>query len=661
MIARAALIAAPVAAALAGVAALAQSQAPPAGPSPQAATSTASRTPEGAWASFNGQPNGQKYSPAAQITPDNVDELEVAWELHTGDVSDGEGDLPSTVWSATPLFVNDTVYVGTPFYRIFAVTPDTGEVKWIYDSKAELKAVTQPSLKNRGLAYWQAAEPVAGAACQKRLYLGTMMGELHAVDADTGRPCAEFGVNGVLDVNQWNAPDAKWPLSQLQPPTVYRDTLILGWAGKDWESQETPPGSVFGVDARTGERKWTFHTLPPEVAATSGTANVWTAMSVDEEAGLVYLPVSSPSPNFYGGNRLERAPHATSITALDAETGEEVWAYQMVHHDIWDYDGTSAPTLVDIRRGGETIPALIEATKQGHFFVLNRLTGEPIYPIEERPVPASDVPGERAYPTQPYVPRPEPVIADRWPGVSRLADILSLGYCSRKAEALRHDGLFTPPSLGEGSLVFPGTPGGVEWGGGALDPRTNTYVVNSSHVAMIYRLLTREDYERETSGQEKLTGYHPQTGSPYGLRLTNFLNPLGMPCWKPPYGSISAYDMDTGELLWRKPFGVVQKWGFYMPKSWGSVTIGGPAVTASGLIFIGASMDARVRALDIRNGEVLWKAQVDAPAVANPAVYTYRGRQYVAFVVGGNSILKPEVSDQLIAFALPAEGPDAGG
>ena len=367
--------------------------------------------------------------------------------------------------------------------------------------------------------------------------------------------------------------------------------------------------------------------------------------------GILYLPVSSPSPNFFGGNRKEELPLATSVTALDTETGKLLWSRQIVHHDIWDYDTNSPPVLVDVQKGGKTIPALVQSSKMGIFFVLNRLTGEPIYSIEERSVPQSDVAGEQSSPTQPYAAIPEPTVPDRFPGISKLADIASFGECSRTFNQLRYDGRYTPPSL-QGSLAYPSTAGGVEWGGGAVDPRSGIYVVNSSYVAQIYKLIKRDDYDAKTSNGTP-DGYYPQTGAPYGFYLHNFVNFLGMPCWKPPYGSLSAYDLNSGKLLWKKPFGEVQKWGFYMPKSWGSVTIGSPLITKTGLIFIGASMDARVRAIDLKSGEVVWRAQVDAPAVANPATYTYKGKQYVVFVAGGNAILKPQASDQIAAFALP--------
>ncbi len=620
---------------------------------------------EGTWQTFNGDLMAQKFSPLTEITPENVGDLTMVWKVHTGDVSDGVhrptrmhgpatagGVVPPTVWSATPLFANDTLYLGTPFYRILALEPDTGKLKWSYDSHAVLEALTQPDLKNRGVAYWAAETPVAGLPCQKRIYLGTMDAKLHAVDADTGKPCADFGTAGVLDFNSFNTSHAKWPLSLLQPPTVFGDKLFVGWAGKDWAEAVDSPGSVYALDARTGAVDWTFDVLPKDVLARTGTANVWASMSVDPQRHLLYIPVSSPSPNFYQAAVPLDLPIVTSVTALDTETGRLVWSRQLVHHDLWDLDTDAAPTLVDIDKDGAQVPALVQSSKQGFLYVLNRETGEPIYPIEERPVPQTDVPGELSAATQPFVDRPARVVPDRWPGVFPLADWLSGGYCTRTAAKLRDEGSFTPPSV-KGSITYPATVGGTEWGGGAVDPRSGIYVVNSSSVVQIYRLIPRDQYDDAAARGGETGGFSPMRGTPYGLQLTTFLNPIGMPCWKPPYGTLAAYDLKTGERLWDVPFGQVQKWGFYMPESWGSVTIGGPVITASGLIFAGASMDSRVRALDLRTGEVLWKAPVAAPAVALPAVYSYQGRQYVVFVAGGNSILSPRVSDEVVAYALP--------
>ncbi len=611
------------------------------------------------WYTFNGDLGAQKFATSSQITPDNVANLKPAWQMHTGDVSQGSvvgeghassGKVPPTVWSATPLFVNDTVYVSTPFYRILAVEPDTGKLKWAFNPHATLKALTQPDLKTRGVAYWQAAQPVAGRPCQKVVYVGTMAGKLWAVDADTGKACEGFGKSGAVDVNQWNTVNNVFPLSQLQPPTVYKDLLFVGWAGKDWAFAKTPPGIIFALDAQTGKLRWQFNPLTPEMLKGTGKVNVWESMSVDADHGLLYIATSPPSPDDYGGDRKEKIPYGNAVIALNAETGEVVWSRQLVHHGLWDYDIDAAPTLLDVKKDGKTIPALVETTKQGFIFVLNRLTGEPVFPITEEKVPQSDVPGEQTSPTQPEETVPPPTVPRRWPGVYWLADWLSGGWCSAEAKKMRDEGIYTPPSL-KGTIVYPPSSGGVEWGGGALDPRTNTFVVNSSSVAYIYKLIPSENYDEAHKADPGDT--FPQTGARYGANMHMFANWLGMPCWKPPYGTLSSYDLNTGKLLWKHPFGEIQKFGFYMPYSWGSVTIGAPAITSTGLIFIGASMDSRVRAIDLKDGKVLWRWRVDAPTVSLPAVYTYKGREYVTFAVGGNSILSPKVSDQLIAFALP--------
>ncbi|MCK2046130.1 pyrroloquinoline quinone-dependent dehydrogenase [Chromohalobacter moromii] len=611
------------------------------------------------WDSFHGQLNAQKYSPLDQINADNVGDLEKAWEVHTGDVSDGSGDLPPTVWSATPVFANDTLYIGTPFYRILALDPATGEQKWSFDTESTLEAMTQPALKSRGVAYWEADDPVEGESCQKIVYLGTMDAQLFAVDADTGEKCTSFADNGVLDVNQWNDTHAKWPLSLLQPPTVVGDHLILGWAGKDWAFEQAPPGTVFSINARTGEREWSFNALSEEMREKSGTANVWTHMSADEENGLVYLPISSPSPNYWGGNRTEEAPLATSTTALDVDTGEVVWSRQWVHHDVWDYDINSAPTLMDITVDGEEIPALIQATKQGFLFVVNRLTGEDVWPIEERPVPQGDgsVKGEEYADTQPFPTKPAPLLdQSEKPKIWKLADVVGGGQCSALWDDLTYEGMYTPPTTkGEGALAYPDSAGGVQWGGVAFDPVSQTAIVNTSHIVQTIKLYDREAYEKADSGSGNESGFSPQTGAPYGMRLEVARNWLGMPCWEPPFGEVVALDMKTGDVKWRRPIGSSQQYGFFMPESWGSPTIGGPAVTAGNLVFIGASMDAKLRAYSLDSGEELWEDQAEAPAVANPAVYEYEGREYVAFVAGGNSILKDQVGDQVVVYALPED------
>ncbi|WP_373354753.1 pyrroloquinoline quinone-dependent dehydrogenase [Pseudoroseicyclus sp. CXY001] len=608
------------------------------------------------WTTFNGDLAATKYSPSAQITPANVGDLEKVWEYHTGDVSDGSGETPASVWSATPIFANDTLYIGTPFYRIIALDPATGEERWSYDTQSTLEALTQPALKNRGVTYWEAAEPVAGAPCQKRIYIGTMDAELHAVDADTGALCEDFGEGGIVTVNQWNTENPEWPLSLLQPPTAYGDQLFVGWAGKDWEYSVASPGTVFSLDARTGALNWQVDFIPREMRERTGTANVWASMSVDEERGILYLPVSSPSPNYYGGDRTDPIDLATSVTAVDTETGEILWSRQLVHHDVWDYDTNAAPTLVDLQVNGETVPALVQTTKQSMLYVLNRETGEPVFGMEEQEVPQEGaVPGEELSPTQPYVTAPPPSHDyENYPEMSQLANLVSFGECAEMIEGMRYEGLFTPPSL-EGSIVYPGTAGGMQWGGGALDPETNRFYVNVSKVVQTLKLIPREEYDDMEGGSGNEQGLYPQIGAPYGFQLENWMTSSGLPCWVPPYGTLLAYDLNTGELLWQVPFGRSTKWGFFGPARWGSPNIGAPVVTAGGVIFIGAAMDAQVRAIDPADGSVLWSDFVEAPAVSNPAVYEYQGREYVAFTAGGNSILSPEVGDQLVVYALPEE------
>ncbi|HHT3719620.1 TPA: pyrroloquinoline quinone-dependent dehydrogenase [Enterobacter hormaechei] len=609
------------------------------------------------WDSFHGQLNAQKYSPLTQITADNVGKLTKVWEFHTGDVSDGKGDTPATVWSATPIFANDTLYIGTPFDRLIALDPGTGKEKWHYDTKSSRKALTQPVLKNRGVSYWQAKNPVSGEACQKMVYMGTVDGKLFALDADSGKPCSGFANNGVLDLNQWNTVNAKYPLSVLQPPTVVGNHLLVGWAGKDWAYAEAPPGTVFSVNAQTGKLEWTFEAIPAEIRKRTGTANVWTHMSADEANGLVYLPVSSPSPNYWGGNRVDAIPLGTSTTALDINTGKVVWSRQWVHHDVWDCDINSAPTLMDITVDGKQIPALIQATKQGFLFVVNRLTGEDVWPIEERPVPQGDgsVQGEVLSPTQPFPTKPAPLLdQSKKPEIWKLADIVGGGQCSRLWDNLTYEGMYTPPTTkGEGTLTYPDSAGGVQWGGVAFDPQKQIAIVNTSHIVQYVKLYSREDYDNADKDSGNESGFAPQEGAPYGMRLLVASNWLGMPCWQPPFGEIVALDMHTGDVKWRRPVGASQQYGFFMPESWGSPTIGGPAVTAGGVIFIGASMDAKVRAYSVESGEELWSDQAEAPAVANPSVYEYKGRQYVAFVAGGNTILKDQVGDQVVVYALP--------
>lgn len=601
------------------------------------------------WTGFHGDSGSRKFSAVESFTPDSAHRIIRAWDYRTGDVSDGSGELPATVWSATPVYANGTLYLGTPFYRIIALDPATGAEIWAYDTQSTLEALTQPGLKNRGVAYWDGG---GQGPCAKRVYIGTMDAELHAVDADTGLPCEDFADGGVLNVNQWNDVNDVFPFSLLQPPTVVGDTLLLGWAGADWEYSVAPPGNLMAINARTGELLWDTGFIPEDDIPRTGTANIWTAMTVDPELGLVYAPVSSPSPNYWGGNRTQPIPLATSTTAVDIETGEIAWSFQHIRHDIWDYDTPSAPHLVDLDLPQGRVPALVQTTKQGFIFVLDRRTGEPLFPVEELTVPASTAQGEVTAPTQPVTRVPEPT-NDPYilPEVWWLADLTSGGQCSRDLETYRFEGIFTPPSE-QGTFLYPGTAGSNNWGGAAIDDENDILYVNSMRVVQVIRLIPREVYDLTAGQSGAERGFYPQEGAPYGIELTEWRTWAGLPCWEPPYGTFSAYDLRSGEKLYQVPFGMAQYWGFYGFRDWGTPTLGGPVATAGGVAFIGASMDARVRALDMSTGEELWSDRVAAPAVSMPAVFTHEGIDYAVFAVGGNPILTPGVADQVVAYRL---------
>ena len=414
----------------------------------------------------------QKYSVATQITPDNVGKLKKAWETHTGDVSDGGRQADDGVVRDAPVRQQHGLYrhavLSHPRAR---ARYRKGQVDLRSPRDAEGADPARPE-ESRASPIGRPKIRSAGKACQKIVYIGTMDAKLYAVDADTGKPCPNFGKNGVLDIDQWNTVNDKWPLSLLQPPTVYQDTLFIGWAGKDWTDTAAPPGAVFALDAQTGDLKWTFKPSRPSCDRQDrNVERLGLACRSTRRPDLLYMPVSSPSPNFYGGDRKEPMPLATSVTALDPETGKVVWSRQLVHHDIWDYDTNSAPVLIDIKKDGKTIPALVQSAKQGFLYVLNRQTGEPIYPIDEKAVPKSDVAGEEASPTQPYVATPQPTVPDQWPGVSASP----MSSASALAAARPRRCATTAASRRracKARIIYPATAGGVEWGGGAVDPAT---------------------------------------------------------------------------------------------------------------------------------------------------------------------------------------------
>jgi len=609
------------------------------------------------WGTFGAVPGGGRYSALNQINRNTVDDLEVAWIHRSGHADKFEDGVRPASYEVTPIFANNHLYICTAVNRVLAIDPETGTEKWAFDPHVQLIDDERKGFQCRGVSYWQAEKPLRETACQKRVFHGDLDGRLFAVDADTGRPCEDFGDGGFVDLK-----DSRYggtgTIFLTSPVAVLGDALIVGGAVGDNIRADSADGVIRALDARTGELLWRLVTIPEHLRDKTGGADVWTPHTVDTERNMVFMPTGSPSVDVYGAPRGDPIPYANALLAMDGATGEVIWHYQLVHHDLFDYDLPALPLLVDLQRGGETVPAVIQVTKMGTVFVFHRETGEPLFPIEERPVPASDIPGEMAAPTQPFPVKPEPFAHQ----VVREEDIFGMTFWDRKKcresfQSLRYDGIFTPPSE-RGSLSFPSAAGGANWGSAAFEPTRNVLIVKSNNVGMVTRLIpvAGGDTEDQPVYEEgsSVTGY--MEGTPYRFELGMWTSPFGVPCNPPPWGELSAIDMDTGEYVWRRPLGQVPFGPFNLFnsfESWGSPMVGGPIVTGGGLVFIAATMDSIFRALDINTGEELWSAKLPAPGMAVPMTYEAGGRQYVVIAAGGNTLIGSALSDHLIAYALP--------
>lgn len=624
--------------------------------------------PVAGWSAYGGDAYGTRYSPLTQITPENVEYLEIVWTHQTGDVSDGGRYPRKSSFEATPILFNGTLFVSTPFSRVLALDPESGNERWTFDPEIDLDVWYSESFVSRGVEAWE--DPIAApeAPCRMRIFLATLDARLIALDAETGRPCDGFGVNGVVDLKTGVGDIDPGEYEVTSPPVAVNDVIVIGSAQGDNRRVEVEKGDVRGYDARTGELRWTFQPVPrtsespgwdaweEEDARRTGAGNAWAPLASDPERDLVFLPTGSAAPDFYGGERRGTNIFANSVVALHASTGELAWYFQMVHHDLWDYDIASQPTLTTLQRNGEEIPAVVQATKMGHIFVLHRETGEPLFPIEERAVPPSTVGGERAWPTQPFPVRPPPLLPELMtPDSAWGLTPWDRGKCREKMERLRYEGIFTPPSL-QGTLEYPSMIGGANWGGVAVDPVRRLLVVNLNRFASWVRLVPREQYDAARRAEDAEGSFTPQEGTPYGMnRDAGLVGPTGVPCTPPPWGKLVAIDIDAGEVLWDVPLGTTRDLA-PVPLSigWGTPNLGGPIVTGSGLVFIGAAMDDYLRAFDVETGEELWKGRLPAGGQATPMTYRLHpeGKQYVVIAAGGHGGLETTLGDYLVAFAL---------
>jgi quinoprotein glucose dehydrogenase len=630
----------------------------------------AASAPAGDWPTYGHDAGGDRFSPLTQITPANVARLRLAWTYHMKPAdtaapaaapsaadaaqreAEGAGPFRAggrfSASEATPLVVDGKLYLSTPYRTVVALEPETGKTVWRY----EVPGPGQPSL--RGVEYW----PGNGHDAPEILF-GTRDGRLIALDASTGAPVAGFGQGGVLDLKtpdvMGSAPaSSRGPSYGLtSPPLVWKDLVITGSAVQEFPALGAA-GDIRGWDARTGKLVWTFHAVPQPGEVGHDTwagdswknrsgVNNWGFMTADAARGIVYVAFGAPSWDRYGGDRHGANLFSTAVVALDARTGKRLWHFQVVHHDIWDFDTESPPTLMDIRRGGKTIPAVGVVSKSGYMFILDRVTGKPVYKVEEKPVPKSDVPGEEASPTQPFPEKPAPIARTTMTRADLAAVTPELkAYCEGFVDKnnVNLGGPYLPTGAGRITVNFPGTLGGANWGGGTFDPKLGYYFVNTHDLAQVQQLV-------------------PDPTGPLAFKqgpgLGRFWqDATRLPCQAPPWGRLVAVDVNTGDIVWQSVLGVSDNLPEGKQKT-GRPNIGGAISTAGGLVFVAATDDARFRAFDSKTGAELWTAKLPAAAHATPMTYRGKdGKQYVVIVSTGGSFLNsPIVSDAVTAYALP--------
>ncbi|MCA1922994.1 MAG: glucose/quinate/shikimate family membrane-bound PQQ-dependent dehydrogenase [Buttiauxella noackiae] len=633
---------------------------------PAAASST---IPDADWPAYGRNQEGQRYSPLKQINDKNVGQLKEAWSFQTGDVKrpTDPGEITNEV---TPIKIRDTLYLCTAHQQLFALDATTGKQKWKFDPRMD----TNPSFQHvtcRGVSYHEAtadnAAPDVVSDCPRRIILPVNDGRLFAINADNGKLCESFANKGILNL-QTNMPVTTPGMYEpTSPPIITDKVIVIAGAVTDNYSTREPSGVIRGFDVNSGKLLWAFdpgakdpNTIPgDEHHYTINSPNSWAPAAYDAKLDLVYLPMGVTTPDIWGGNRTpEQERYASSIVALNATTGKLAWSYQTVHHDLWDMDMPSQPTLADITVKGETVPVIYAPAKTGNIFVLDRRDGKLVVPAPEKPVPQGAAKGDYVTPTQPFSdlsfrPKKDLSGADMWG-----ATLYDQMVCRIIFHKLRYEGIFTPPSE-QGTLVFPGNLGMFEWGGISVDPNRQVAIANPMALPFVSKLMPRGpgnpmEPPKDAKGSGTETGIQPQYGVPYGVTLNPFLSPFGLPCKQPAWGYISAVDLKTNEVVWKKRIGTVRDSSpLPLPFKMGMPMLGGPISTAGNVLFIGATADNYLRAYNMSNGEKLWEARLPAGGQATPMTYEANGKQYVVISAGGHGSFGTKMGDYIVAYALP--------
>jgi len=632
-----------------------------------AAAALAAEPAAGDWPNYGRTPGGERHSPLTQITRDNAGQLTLAWEYKTGEAGIETGN--PTALEATPLVIAGTMYLATPLGKVVALDPVTGAQRWAREIKIKRKRYFGDWV-SRGVSFWSDSQAKTGARCARRIIVAVIDARLIALDAADGKPCAGFGQGGSVNLiaglrNKQSFGDE---YEQTSPPAIIGDLIVVGSAVADNNSTVGASGEVRAFDARTGALRWTWNPVPqdasdpaygtwqgPEAHRTGG-ANTWSIIAADPKRDLVFLPTTSPAVDYFGGARLGDNRYANSLVALHASTGKIAWHFQVVHHDLWDYDNAAPPALVTLPDGRD---AVLQGTKTAQLFVFDRDTGAPLFPVQELGVPKSDVAGEQAAPTQP--------LSSLGPGFRRLtaddiwgATPADKAECAQRFATLRYDGPFTPPSE-KGTVMLPANIGGVHWGGVAYDSDRGIAIVPNNRLAAVVTLIPRDKWkvmrEKLTSGERVGKEFTDMHGTPYVMQREIWLSSKRSPCTAPPFGSLTAISLKTGKTIWDVPLGTgegLDKIGLPpLPADSGMVNLGGAITTAGGLVFIGATLDAYIRAFDVETGAVLWKYKLPAGGKATPMTYLGAdGRQYVVISAGGDGKSWGK-ADSIMAFALP--------